>query len=345
MGNYFYNTWQAAVCGDVEYYPLFCAWWEHPEYTASHLRMQIPLHSRDEEERLLARLGVDDDHMQWRRWAIGNLCGGDINRFHQEYPSTPEEAFIITGTNVFPLPALRATFHPEPGIEGYLERNGDTVDFKPSAGGPLKIFKKPGNNLDWGRYYIGGDPSHSTFGDYACAQVINRRTYEQVAIYRRKVDPMSFAEELAKLGIYYNKAGVAPEVEGPGYATVGRLIELDYPNIYKQRFADKTPGKISEMYGWSTSWKRKEWAIGFLLKIVTDCSLILHDQHTFDELRDYVTMANGGYGPADDRHGHDDTVMSLAIACICSVTEGPPAPFSGVQIAKNPEEPVWEEWG
>jgi hypothetical protein len=347
VGNYFYNLWKAAECGDVEFTPLFFPWWRHPEYTASAIRVPVVLGNLNEEERLLVRLGCDEDHLQWRRWAIANLCGGDINRFHQEYPSTPEEAFIVSGTNVFPLDELRQCYHPEDGVEGHLVRVSDGVEFRPARGGPLRVFKKPGTSLDWGRYYIGGDPSRATYGDYACAQVINRRTYEQVAIYRRKIDPMTFAEELAKLGIYYNSAGIAPEVEGPGYATVGRLVELDYPNIYRQRFADKNPGKIAEMYGWSTTWKRKEWAIGHLIKLITDSSLIIHDQHTFDELRDYITLPNGGYGPADERHGHDDTVMSLSIACICSVTEGPPEPFrdpSAVLKEATAGTPSWEDW-
>jgi len=328
VGNYFYQTWQAAQTGDVDFVPLFFSWWEHPEYTARALGLSLFTGSLDDEERLLKRLGADDDHIAWRRWAIKNLCDGDMNRFHQEYPSHPEEAFIVTGTNVFPLDALRNSYHPEKGVRGWLVRNGDKVEFRPGTDGPLTVFKKPSVNLDWGQYYVGGDPTRSTFGDYACAQVINRRTYEQVAIYRRKIDPMTFAEELAKLGIFYNTAGMAPEVEGPGYATVGRLIELDYPRIYQQRFADKNPGKIAEMYGWSTTWKRKEWAIGHLIKLLTDGSLTIHDDHTFQEMRDYITLENGGYGPADERAGHDDTVMAMAIACICAATEGPPSPFS-----------------
>lgn len=351
VGNYFYKTWKSAESGDSEYVPLFFPWWQHPEYSgsASGLREGLGGHL-NEEERLLSRIGVDDDHLVWRRYAIRDLCGGDLNQFHQEYPSTPEEAFIVSGTNVFPLDPLRAAYQPMEGVNGWLVRNGDRVEFKPDRAGPLKVFRKPSPNLDWGKYYVGGDPTRSNYGDYACAQVINRRTYEQVAVYRRKIDPMSFAEELAKLGMWYNQAGLATENEGPGYATIGRLIEIDYPNLYRRRAADKHQGKIAEMYGWSTTWKTKEWAVGFLIKLLADASLVIHDDATFQEMRDYVTLENGGYGPADDRAGHDDTVMSLAIACICSVTEGAPQPFApapytdrGGREVRPIEAPPWEE--
>lgn len=351
VGNYFYQTWKAAETGDSEYVPLFFPWWKEPQYTGSFARLQTKLGGLiNEEERLLSRIGVSDDSLIWRRYAIRDLCGGDINQFHQEYPTTPEEAFIVSGTNVFPLDALRRSFDPMEGVNGWLVRNGEKVEFKPDRAGPLKVFRKPSANQEWGRYYVGGDPSRATFGDYACGQVINRRTFEQVAVYRRKIDPMTFAEELAKLGIWYNSAGLATENEGPGYATIGRLIEIDYPNLYRRRAADKHQGKIGEMYGWSTSFKTKEWAVGFLIKLLADSNLVLHDAHTFQEMRDYITLDNGGYGPADAKTGHDDTVMAMAIACICAATEGAPQPFSPAPYTERAREqhpiegvPPWEE--
>lgn len=349
VGNYFYQQWKAAEDGDSEYVPLFYPWWQHPEYTASYCNLGEKLGGIiNEEEKLLRRIGVDDNHLIWRRYAIRNLCGGDLNQFHQEYPSTPTEAFVVSGTNVFPLDHLRASYEPMEGVGGHLVRNGDSVEFKPDRAGPLRVFRKPSPNMDWGRYYIGGDPTRATYGDFACAQVINRRTYEQVAVYRRKLDPMSFAEEIAKLGKWYNTAGVATENEGPGYATIGRLIEIDYPDLYRRRFADKSPGKIAEMYGWSTTFKTKEWAIGHLIKLLSDHVLTIHDEHTFQEMRDYVTLPNGGYGPADEKHGHDDTVMALSIACICSATEGAPQPFTAAPYTERTNEqrpiayPAWE---
>jgi hypothetical protein len=348
VGNYFYQQWKAAETGENEYVPLFFPWWQHPEYTANFCQLSEKVGDLlNEEERLLSRIGVDEDHLAWRRYAIRNLCGGDINQFHQEYPSSPDEAFIVSGTNVFPLDSLRIAYQPMDGVTGFLVRNGDKVDFKPERSGPLKVFRKPSPNADWGRYYIGGDPSRATYGDYACGQVINRRTFEQVAIYRRKIDPMSFAEELAKLGQWYNQAGLATENEGPGYSTIGRLIEINYPYLYQRRFADKHPGKIAEMYGWSTTFKTKEWAIGFLIKLLTDRSLVIHDEHTFGEMRDYITLPNGGYGPADTKTGHDDTVMAMAISCICAATEGAPEPFSPAPYTdragreQRPIEPGW----
>lgn len=182
--------------------------------------------------------------------------------------------------------------------------------------------------------------------DNACIQVINRRTYEQVAIWHGKTDPMTFAEELAKVGMFYNQAPVTTEIEGPGWATISRLISLEYPRIWSQRQANKVPGTMSESLGWSSTHKSKEWAIGWLIKLLVDRDITIHDRRTYDEMRNYITLTKGGFGPADEAHGHDDTVTSLAICCICSSTDGPVAAYAGQdRLAEILEpEPVWSDW-
>lgn len=349
IGNYFYEEWIKAEDGETEYSALFFPWWRHPEYLASEVGVPIELGELDDEENQLRNnLGISDDRLAWRRWAIKNLCQGDLHQFHQEYPASPEEAFISAGVNVFPLPHLRACYQPMKGRKGRLNREGDQVKFQADIDGPLTVFKPPSEDLDWGIYFVGGDPTRTTRGDFACIQVINRRTYEEVAVWRGRIDPTTFASEIAKLGRYYNMSMVTTEIEGPGYATIGALMEMDYPYIYQGHWADKTPGKTADNYGWSTTYKRKEWAIGWLLKLVVDHDIIIHDHRTFQEMRDYVTLDGGGYGPAA-RDGFDDTVMALAITCICASTEGPLRAYgdSGVpmQDEATPVEAPWEHWG
>jgi hypothetical protein len=350
VGNWFYDTWNAAEQGEVEYEPLFFPWFKHPDYKASAIGLPVPsVMSYDAEERLLVKLGADDDSLTWRRWAIRNLADGDEMQFHQEYPSTPEEAFVASGTNVFPIGKLKDCYEPQEGIRGLLVREGTGVRFVPEPSGPLRVFRMPSNDSSWGHYFVAGDPTHTTFGDNACAQVINRRTYEQVAVFKQKIDPMTFAEELAKLGTFYNSAELVSEVEGPGYATIGHLVALDYPHIWRNRWADKSPGKLTETMCWSTTWKRKNWAIGWLLKLIVDGDIKIHDRQTFDEMRNYVTMDNGEYGPADNK-GHDDHVMALAIAAICSSTDGPLMAYDGGEKFRAAREeleptPSWEAWG
>lgn len=346
VGNWFYATWQAAEQGDVDYVPLFFPWYQHPEYTASAINIPYyDLRNLDSEERALRAIGISDDRLAWRRWAIRNLANNDVTQFHQEYPTTPEEAFVATGTNVFPVGKLRDIYQPLTGRPGRLTRDGDSVRFQADIAGPLRVFKWPSRDTDHGVYMVAGDPTHTTRGDYACAQVINRRTHEQVAVYRGRIDPGSFGEELAKIGAYYNDAVLVPEVEGPGYATVSRLITIGYPHVWFNRLADRTPGKISDHYGWRTTARSKDLAIGWLLKYVVDKDILIHDARTFQEMRDYVTLPSGGYGPASEK-GYDDTVMALAIGITAHALEPPLMAYAGVGPGGGEEQvPTWEAWG
>jgi hypothetical protein len=341
VGGYFYDQWHAAEAGDTDYIPIFFPWHTHYEYRASYIGLDyFNLGNLDSEERALRAMGLSDDSLAWRRWAIRNLTNNDINTFHQEYPVNPEEAFISTGTNVFPVAKLREAYQPMDGLKGRLVWDNG-VRFQPDMEGPLTLFRMPSKDKEYGVYSVGGDPTHTTRGDFACGQVINRRTLEQVAVLNQRVDPGNFGIQLDLLGQFYNEAMVAPEVEGPGYATVATMIERNYPNLWENKVADTTPGKHSQQWGWRTTAKSKELAIGLLLKLLVDGDITIHHAKTFEEMRTYVTLENGGYGNADGTP-NDDTVMALAIAVVTHMLEPPLVAFGmGERIQETP----WENWG
>lgn len=348
VGDYFWEQWNGAVAGDTEYIPLFFPWWKHPEYVASYYQLPYKdLGNLDPEERVLRNaFGLSDDRLAWRRYAIRNLTEGDIHSFHQEYPATPEEAFVATGTNAFDLGKLNAAYEPIIPDIGSILRDGPGVRFAEHAEGNLRIFKHPHPDPDWGQYFVSGDPTHTTTHDFAAIQVINRRTYEQVAVWRGRIDPYTFAEEVAKLGRYYNDAIVTVEATGPGSGTIGVLISKDYPFIWKNKFPDKMPGQVSNTYGWQSNVRTKEWAIGQLRKLIIDQQIKIHDHTTYMEMMTYVRLPEGGYGPVQgEGKGHDDTVTSLAIACICNATEDPLAPYGMNQWSPDREDQTTPDWG
>jgi hypothetical protein len=130
--NAFKDTWDAAVEGSSGYIACFTPWFEELTYRrpfANELErgdFEASLCTgpwgEDEEELLEliparvrewevewgdAPLSDADlqtrvlEHLNWRRWAITAKCESDLNKFHQEYPSTPDEAFLATGRKVF----------------------------------------------------------------------------------------------------------------------------------------------------------------------------------------------------------------------------------------------------
>jgi hypothetical protein len=346
VGNAFYNEWQQAVAGESDYTPLFFPWHQHPEYLASAVGLPYAnLGHLDSEEKALRSMGLSDDRLAWRRYAVRNLARGDLNKFHQEYPSSAEEAFIASGTNIFPHTKLQENYEPMDGIKGRLTRERQSVRFQPDIDGPLTIFRYPSKDRSWGVYFVSGDPTRTLKGDPACAQVFNRRTLEQVAVWHGHIDPSTFGEILAELGRYYNDAIVTTEITGPGFATIGRLQGINYPYIWKHARPDYEPGVTQPNYGWNTTEQTKNAAIGWLLKVLVDGDLTVHHKLTFYEMRDYVTLDGGGMGPASDE-GHDDTVTSLAIGIACHFMEVPTEAYVG-HAPNNPLEdmPHWMTWG
>lgn len=340
-GNWFHNAWEMAEAGETDYVPLFFTWFMHHEYipcfgwgcvdgscpTCVDASRIAP---ENDDEKDLVRMGCDLPHLAWRRWAIPNLCNGSLDQFHQEYPSTAEEAFILSGLPAFPEAQLMEVFEPLSYRRVRLEIDKAHLGkVKPvySTTGPLRVYKEPSADERWGQYFIGADPSWGVAdGDWAAVQVINRHNHEQVAVWHGKVNPIQFADELAKLGAWYNNAVIAVEVDGPGYGTVDRLSEI-YPNVWMHRLADRFPGKKNSKIalGFSASWKRKQWAIEKLGELIERGGMILHDRQTLAELRDYAFLGGRGFGevfgPSGD--GHDDLVMSLAICLLCESSEPP----------------------
>jgi len=242
--------------------------------------------------------------------------------------NTPEEAFISSGTNVYPHVDLTDCYHPEPGYKGQLIETSRGVHFEQASDGPLTIYRAPSADPDYGQYLVAGDPTRTTRGDFACVQVLNRRTLEQVAEWRARITPAACADVLFQLGVFYNNALITSEIEGPGYATIGALIAKNYPYIYKRSRPDATPGKVSDQHGWSTTKQSKHMAVGWTKSVIVAHDLTIHSSTLYAEMKNYVVLDNGEYGPAS-KDGFDDTVMAMNIAVACHMLEPPPMPYAG----------------
>lgn len=141
--NEFKDEWDDAVAGSSGYVAIFSPWYEEEEYSrrfANELdfeEFESKLgtgRSRREQEAAEEELVLFDqirgdltvwateegaafteetirrrtlEHLHWRRWAIGAKTLGDLEKFHQEYPSNPEEAFLSTGRRVFKADVMR----------------------------------------------------------------------------------------------------------------------------------------------------------------------------------------------------------------------------------------------
>lgn len=108
--NEFKDRWDDAEEGRSEFAAFFWPWFYEDEYVlpfANETEQERfivgdPTHPYAEEEpELVERFEVTLEQLNWRRHTISTKFGGDIRFFDQEYPATPEHAFIATGRKVF----------------------------------------------------------------------------------------------------------------------------------------------------------------------------------------------------------------------------------------------------
>lgn len=130
MGNWFHKKWVDSQNGKGDFEGNFYPWQDHRPYRREFVSDKEKarfLDSMTEKERGLANLfGLDLEQLYWRRKTLEGKCSGDEKKFQQEYPMTPEEAFIASGRTVFDADGIQAMLKHaqdlEPAVQkGYLE--------------------------------------------------------------------------------------------------------------------------------------------------------------------------------------------------------------------------------
>ena len=296
----FYRLWKGAVAGDNEYLPIFLPWYITPEY-----RRTAPegMELTAEEERLIESYDLDRDQLYWRSLKIAE--GGKL-KFQQEYPATADEAFIVSGSNVFNVEKLDRLI-PRPTVRR-SEWCPASKMFDENREGNLNIFGFP----KWEEpYVIGADVALGVGQDYSACTVMNNK-YEVQAVYRNnRIDPAQWGELLFYLGRYYNNAFLAVESNSMGIATLQKLEQMGYVNLYRQTKIANVLNEEGERLGFRTTSATKPAIIGNLKNLIENEEIMIPDPHVIQELKDYIATDTGKTEAAPGCY--DDTVIALSI--------------------------------
>lgn len=309
VGNSFHRLWKGAVEGSNEYIAIFVPWFLMGEY-----RRKAPegFERSPEEEILVTRYRLDDDQLYWRRLKVAE---GGLDKFRQEYPANPEEAFIVSGSNVFNIEKLSALV-PQP-ILAQMDFNFESQMMEQLKNGSIEIFKYPTFEDS---FAIGADVSLGVGKDFSTAVVMNAKR-EVCAVYRNNtIDPSQFGDLLFYLGRYYNNALLAVESNSMGIATLNRLTQMGYVNMYYQTKMANVSKEEGSRIGWRTTMASKPAIIGFLKNAVEQEDIWIPSRIVIGELMNYVADDNGRTNAIVGHH--DDTVIALAIVLEVIRTHG-----------------------
>lgn len=105
VNNDFYQRWNRAVAGKGEFIAIFLSWVLEDGYS---LPVPKDFERTDEEEELVELYDLTDGQLAWRRNKIDTDFKGDADRFRQEYPLCPQEAFMADKRNlIIPVPVAQ----------------------------------------------------------------------------------------------------------------------------------------------------------------------------------------------------------------------------------------------
>ena len=197
---------------------------------------------------------------------------------------------------------------------GYMEFSYDglrisDIRFEPDDKGFIRIYKMP----EAGRTYVIGADTAGDGSDACVAQVVDAETMEQVATLRdQDLNEDIFARQLYALGMFYNEALIALEVNWSTYPIL-ELERLRYPKQYVREVFDDALHKIQLKYGFRTDTKTRPVIISNLVQFVREHVECINDKLTLQEMLTFIRNPDTFKAEAEEG-AHDDTVMALAIA-------------------------------
>jgi phage terminase large subunit GpA len=271
----------------------------------------------------LDRPGRTAEWVEHRRQSLGQLGP-------QEYPLTPDEAFIATGHNVFDPEAVNWQAQYIVGPPGGRYEFDKQRATRTSQGG-WEVWEQPQRDR---RYIIAADPAGGgPHSDPSAAGIFDIDSGLQQASYHGRPLPHQLAKELANAGRIYNNAQIVPEANATGGTVIAELLHLGYGHIYEQERYDTLSHKNErrKTLGWTTTSHSKQFAVDALRTQLRERTIGIRDGNAIEEMMRYAETAPGRY---EGRGGHDDRVSMLIIAA--AILQHSPRALYRLAIARDP---------
>lgn len=330
------RLWDSGSCRN-----LFYEWWKTNEYVSYEYEY---LKNTDAwlKNRLstLKERGLSKEQLTWYAKKYNSYI--DKSSIRQEYPCSPEEAFITSGDSIFDKEKISnylSNFAVK-SKRGYFEYkivpkanygyDGSVVSFKneitdivfiESEDGYISIVEEPKvQSLVFGnaycRYVIGADTA-GTGEDYFSAKIIDNASGKCVAtLHKKHFDEDLFAHQLYCLGKYYFNALIGVETN---YSThpIRVLRALGYTNLYRSRQSSRQGEQNLSNFGFLTTSVTRPIIISNLVSVMRENIYLETDRETLMEMSTFIKRNDGRAAAADG--AHDDLVMASAIARFISI--------------------------
>jgi hypothetical protein len=273
-------------------------------------------------------LGVNAEFLPWslhpdrdENWYTNVAKALPSHDRAEQFPRTPEDAFINTGECWFDLDAL--AWYSDSHVLEENERcrfiptsTGGRAKLHWSQQGPIRVYARPDSTRE---YAIGADVATGRGMDYSAAYVIDLTDQSLAAEFHAKIDADEFAEQLHFLGRWYETARLAVEMGG-GYGEPviislrdGRKGRPHYPKLYRHAIADRADMHQLRNYGFPMNNKTRPQVINVIEQAIRERTLPAMPRSLIMECRTFVRQKTLPSPRAQDG-ANDDRVMAFGIA-------------------------------
>jgi hypothetical protein len=262
-----------------------------------------------EASKLRRQYGLTLEQLNWREWAIKNKCRDNIRTFREEYPATVEEAFLSTGTNVYPKELCDEIEMgcEEPILIGDPLVRGNKTRVRRNPNGKLRIWEVPDKNSQYFMCVDSGggknerQKKEKTDPDPTCIDVWNHRSGQQAAQWHGHIEYDMIGDIVEMVGNMFNRCMACVELMNHGYTVVADLKRARYP-MFEAR-----PNEP----GWLTTAKSKPLMVDDLYRMSRDGQLQIKNKATVSEMRTFKEE-NGKFNA--ETGCHDERVDTAGMA-------------------------------
>lgn len=178
-------------------------------------------------------------------------------------------------------------------------------------GSPLQIWKLPQAGK---KYFVGGDISEGHGGDNCVIEVVSE-DMEQCAELIGQIPQDIYSELCVLIAKFYNGAKIAVECNYDNGATMKIILEdFHYHNVYFRQDWEGVENRQTMRPGWLTNKKTRPRLLLYLESLLRTDRLRVYSSAVFAELQHFIRNKLGK--PCAQPGYHDDSVMSIAIACM-----------------------------
>jgi hypothetical protein len=181
-----------------------------------------------------------------------------------------------------------------------------------------KLFRKP-TKSEVTAIFV--DPAEG--GDFSAMCAMSKKHLDAFMSYHSKtaetqtdIGSAQLGNEASKMGKHiHSYTGIYPWIaveRNKGQATIARLLELEYPHIWKMKTFDLQEQKEKEYFGWETNRKTRPKMLDEWSEALSKREVVVYDKDAIQEHFSFIRPERTPTRPEAILGKHDDRVIAYA---------------------------------